>query len=285
MRRYDVTFLFIACFVLISLAYTNCGSMRSNEIFLENLASYQMGCEQGLNFTFQKTFHPFFQKAGCNGCHVGGSPVAAPGEFGDPDPTRSFISFFSQGYGTDKQKFEFLVQRAGSDNHNTASSSFKPELENLRSQWLTSLDRYQVCSSNQSGATAFMAKTATKSPSTEKLQYDLGSDLVRGGPYAGAIFTVNIKVIEMGGKKLYEITSPKLKTGGSALHAETIRLYVNGQFISTATTYSQVAISVPANQEMDLTVTNSNPMLVELANQPRPTDTFAFEFETLKKQE
>jgi hypothetical protein len=99
-------------------------------------------------------------------------------------------------------------------------------------------------------------KTMSAAGNYANISWDLGTELARGTPFAGARLQISVRTFTSStGVPGYQLQNPILVAGGSALHIAGLSLIVNGALVAGATTYQSLDRYVPANGQRTLSST------------------------------
>lgn len=264
--------------MLTMVLYQNCGT---DFVPLDDAALASLGkfvCSTDSRANFEKTYYPFF-RANCASCHAGSAPV----NFALPAVEEAFTEF-------QKDPVDKIRTYATNPNHGSGAGGPKNA-----SAIQTAESNYTSCTGAGSGpGSTTMARTAPiviNPTATLALRtINLDSQLVLGSAnFSTAKFYFQVQSGSVGGVPLYYIVKPSLGTGTAAVAVKNIRILINGNLVSNATTFNGVNKTIPAGTNpLNGQTPNGNLSLssaiIDMPAAAPTTDTVQFEFEILQAQ-
>ncbi|MCJ8276605.1 MAG: c-type cytochrome [Bdellovibrionales bacterium] len=227
--------------------------------------SAQSACNLVLEDVFKSQYQPFLVQ-NCNGCHASGG--IGIGSFADSDPTVAFEQFRFRG--------DLINQRAVDPAHQAGITGpqHQPFIDSVSAQWEDANNQALTCLANATNpgeggvidddplltrGSIFTGEQRIGASETSKtLTWNLGNDISTPSDVSlpGALFSIDVVTnTTPTGNTSYQFSNPKLNTGSDAVHLILIQVRINGQLITSATTYRGLNRRVPANSESDLSLT------------------------------
>lgn len=303
MTKINTAIVFIVSSVILSIAYTNCAEMKSAEEASNN--SYAgMSCDEVRVAKYNEGWYPFL-KTTCATCHVEGG--AGLGSFGSSDIATSFAAFSASG----SSKVGFMATNPQHKPPYTGAQN-QPAVDRMSSAWQTSEKEFLACvSKSQNGGVDESLLTSPKSapviygctdivtggvvtgancPTTTltwnlNLASDLDATMTRGLP---TLISINVKLLTavqdvLGVKKNvvkgYIFSNPvmQMQTSTDQVLVEGLFFYINGQPITSQTTFTSVSRIISGTNPVPLYNAQANTLIAPVASK----DTFQLYFRRL----
>lgn len=265
-----------ACCLML---YQNCGTdfVPYDGSDLASLGIF--GCGSSLSEAFSKSYHPFM-RTNCASCH---SPTQAP-RFAQADVGLAYAEFLKTDQQTVREYALNPNHGAGAGGPKNAAAIDAAELN------------YNSCKGGSGGGPAGV--TARTMPfilnanTTLQLRSinDIGNRLELGSTnLGGATLHFQIRADSVAGMPVYYIGRPSLQTGSATVAVKRIGIRINGQPITTATTFQSVdRVINPNTNPLNGQTPNGNlstaTSIVEFPGADPTTDTIQFEFDLLNAQ-
>lgn len=260
------------------LLFQNCGTdfVPSSDADLASFGIF--ACGGSLKDAYVRSYWPGVRKT-CAGCH---SSVQAP-YFAREDGSLAYDEFLK----TSQSK---LSEYAQNEAHGSGAGG--PE----NSAWVAKAESdFNSCKGGGGGSTGATARTTPivmNANATLALRSlaNLDSSLELGATnLGGATLHFQVKVESVGSMPVYSITRPSLQTGSATVLVKRIMIRINGQVMSTATTFSTIdRVINPNTNPLAGQVPNGNlstaTALIEYPGANPATDTVQFEFDLLQAQ-
>lgn len=225
-------------------------------------SSFGVGCDSELKTVFVQSYQPLLVE-NCASCHAVGG--IGKGVFADEDLDIAFEDFKLRGY-------QLVSDRAVDPNHRPPSSGphLQPEVTVASDNWIVALEDANSCTSNssvplpddepapESATYLTMDKVIAMGDNANTMSWDLTNDIVTpaGTSYTGAQFEISVEVdTSATGVTSYLLSNPTLSAGDSPLRVTFVEVYINGNFISSASTFRGINRYVPQNETRELSET------------------------------
>ncbi len=287
LKKFKPRLRLIAAWIGISFAllgYNNCSGLHSGN-GMNSESSLGGTCEQVQINQYTQKIYPFFRQSNnCVGCHVEGG--VGIGLFASMNPDTSFASFTAAGL----TKVAYMATNEQHKPPYTGARN-KPAVDALSAEWTTDQAQYLDCVSKaQNGGENVTMTTSAKKASTIyasnnaaqtltwelDLAQDLSADATRSLP---AKISIDVKVLyqTIAGvptAKGYIFLNPviQLKDPSKQVLIEGLFFQINGQSISSQTTFTSVSRVISGSNAVSLLPNvNANTLIEPITTQ----DTFA----------
>lgn len=289
-RNIHLSALAVSLFVLLG-SFTNCSQMAALSDGSSSNSSLSVDCDEELLNSYKTNVYPFFRSTStCIGCHIEGG--AGLGVFASADVNSSFAAFEGSGFST----VEYMATNPQHKPPYTGVQN-QPAMDKIAPIWNAAEAEHLSCvSKSQNGGVDDSLLTSAKAApaiyastnATQTLSWDLdlGSDLAPTSTRSiPARVTIDVKVLyqtNSSGVKIaegYIFSNPTLalKTTGVQVVAEGLFFQINGQPISSQTTFTSLSKVVSGTQAIPLMVANANTLIQPVGS----SDTFQLYFRRL----
>ena len=221
------------------------------------------GCATALEAGFAKSYQPFLV-TNCASCHSSGG--IGKGAFADPNVTLALEDFQLRGS-------RLIYDRAIDANHQApfTGPQLQAEADRVEAQWQSASANWISCEEAnptipeaedepipESATYTTVAQNIDADDNIKTMSWDLETEIEMpaGTVRAGAEFLLDIQTnTSPTGNKSYLMVNPRLRAGGESMRVAYVEIYINGAFVSNASTFRGINRYVPASQERALSQT------------------------------
>ncbi|MEK7355423.1 MAG: hypothetical protein AAB250_03195 [Bdellovibrionota bacterium] len=291
MTKLTTAIVFVASSIVLSLAYTNCAEVKTDEEGLTSLSG--LTCDETRIAKYKAGFYPFL-KNNCVACHIEGG--TGLGTFASSDEATSFAAFSAAG----ATKVSFM---ATNPQHKAPYTGVQhqPAIDGLSSQWQQSEKEFLECVSKaQNGGVDESLLTSAKGAPTVygcidiitagqvsgancptatvtwdlNQAADLDGSMSRGLPLK---VSINVKLLtavqDVAGVKRnvvkgYIFSNPTMQMTNSTeqVLVEGMFFYINGQPITSQTTFTSISRIVGGTNPIPLYNAQANTLIAPVGS-------------------
>lgn len=305
MTKRTTAIVFVLSSVFLSLAYTNCAQPEQPGEESQSSLYAGMSCDEVRVAKYQTGWYPFV-KANCSSCHIeGGSGL---GNFASIDVQTSFAAFSAAG----SSKVGFMSTNPQHKPPYTGAQH-QPTVDKLSAAWQTSEKEFLECvSKSQNGGVDESLLTSPKGAPTVygctdirngqgevtgancptetmtwdlSLASDLDASMKRGLPTTVSVKVKLLTAVQdvLGVKKnvvkgyIFSDPTMTMKTANDQVLVEGVFFYINGQPITSQTTFTSVSRIVSGTSPVLLYRAQANTLIAPVGSK----DTFQLYFRRL----
>lgn len=269
--------------------------MKFDNVVLSSTGTLSLGpgCESQTLAKYEQlyrsTYYPLLTTS-CTTCHSGTGPGI--GAFGYPDVMVSGTNFISRF-----AKINTNAKTATHANGYTGTAAMIAAIDSFTPQWNAAVNEYAACSgqvlagngilSSSKASATIVANANANNANYVTLTWNTFTEIMNetARMRIPVTFTVQVRVATIGGvRRGYELRNPSIALNAGAVgefRFTTIKAYVNGNYMSDVTTYSNVDATVNSTTAVNMAPGSANALVVT-PTLPAATDTFAFEFGSIR---
>jgi hypothetical protein len=214
--------------------YQNCGA-DFVPMNLDSASGAFFVCNNDHQSNFQRTvYNKVLRTLACKDCHRTGG--AGTGVFADGDLALAYTDFTTRGIAK-------IQQYATTDHQGAGSPANKSWVD-------VEFNKFTSC--QEGGGNSFQAMTTEKVISAGTtdtiMSFDLDTELTQGPSPTGArMYFLIRRSTATDGSAIYHLSRPSLQTTTRGIRIRSLKIRINGQLVTTFSTFSNVDRSINAN--------------------------------------